>query len=162
MTPIQKRNIKVVFIGNPLGGDDGIGPFLYQQLKDNPRLQGFELLELGVIGFDLLSYIDDNDTLIIVDALISKKDIGKVVLLEEKDLSKEISLISQHDFGVEQTAVILRRYKPTLKKIYVIGVSIRKTTAFTDTLSDELKKRITRIKKDVVEYIIQIASEDDK
>jgi hydrogenase maturation protease len=152
------KNVKVVFIGNPLGGDDGIGPFLYNELKNSPQLKKYQLLELGVIGFDLISYIDDRDILIIVDAVYSQKDIGQVVILEEKDLSKDISLVSMHDFGVEQTVTILRRYKPTLKKINVIGVYVQRINAFTDELSDDLKKMIPKIKKDVVKYIIQIAA----
>jgi len=58
-------HVKVVFIGNPLGGDDGIGPFLFKELYSHPKLQKFELLELGVIGFDLISYIEPKDKLIL-------------------------------------------------------------------------------------------------
>jgi hydrogenase maturation protease len=154
------NNIKVVFVGNPLGGDDGIGPYLYNELKNSPQLKRYQLLELGVIGFDLISYIDDGDILIIVDAVYSEKDIGQVVILEEKDLSKGISLISMHDFGVEQTALILRQYKPTLKKIKVIGINVQHANAFTDELSPDLKKKIPKIKKEVVNNIVQIATQN--
>ncbi len=151
---------KVVFIGNLLGGDDGIGPFLYNELKDEPRLRGFELLELGVIGFDLISYVEENDKLIIVDAVHSETDIGDVVLIGEDDLSKELSLVSQHDFGVEQTAAILRAYSKDLKTIAVVGIKVKQINAFSDKLSDELMNRIQTIKNEVVNLIIQVADEE--
>ena len=151
--------VKIVFIGNPLGGDDGIGPYLYNELKDHPKLSNYDLLELGVIGFDLLSYIGDDDKLIIVDAVYSKRDIGKVRIVEEKDLSKDLSVVSQHDFGIEQTATILRRYKPKLEKINIIGVNVYKINAFTNKLSDEILRKIDEIKDKVINNIIKIANE---
>jgi hydrogenase maturation protease len=123
-------SVKVVFIGNPLGGDDGIGPYLYTELQNHPVLQTYELMELGVIGLDLLSYVQDGDMLIIVDAVRSTKDVGKVVLLEEEDLSNDVNLISQHDFGVEQTAAIIRAYIPGVQKINIIGIQVKTVTSF--------------------------------
>jgi len=183
-------NLKVVFIGNPLGGDDGIGPFLYNELKDHPSLKGYELLELGVIGLDLISYVEENDTLVIVDAFHSKKpkkpsgtskpskeettenikdisdfdmgevDVGDVVLLEEKELTADFNLVSQHDFGVEETVAVLRAYTPGLKKIYVIGIKVSRLNAFTDKLSEELTKKIPEIRDEVIKHILRVAGAD--
>jgi hydrogenase maturation protease len=149
--------VKVVFIGNPLVGDDGIGPYLYTELKDTPVLKGFQLMELGVIGLDLISYVEDNDTLIIVDAVHSKKDIGKVRILSEEDLTPDLSLVSQHDFGVEQTAAVLRAYKPELNSIKIVGINVSNIQVFHDKLSDELIQKMPIIKKDVLQSILQIA-----
>lgn len=151
--------VKVVFIGNPFAADDGIGPFLFQELKNHEDLQSFELLELGVIGFDLISYIEDNDTLIIVDAVHSDDDVGKVVLLGESDLTKDLHVVSQHDFGVEQTTAILRNYKPSMKEINFIGIKVSHIQPFSNTLSDELTNNIERIKQDVLHNIKKIANE---
>lgn len=149
---------KVVFIGNLLGGDDGIGPILYDLLKDDVRLRDFELFELGVIGFDLISYVEENDTLIIVDAVHSEHDIGDVILIDEDDLSKELSLVSQHDFGIEQTAAILRAYSNDLGPIAIVGINVRQVNAFSDTLSVDLMNRIPSIRENVVHLIIQAAT----
>ncbi|MCL7474637.1 MAG: hydrogenase maturation protease [Methanosarcinales archaeon] len=150
---------KIVFIGNMLGGDDGIGPFLYNELKDDPDLKDFELLELGVIGFDLISYVEYDDKLIIVDAVHSENNVGEVILIDENDLSQELSLVSQHDFGVEQTAAILRAYAKDLKRIVVVGIKVKQTNAFTDKLSDELMNKMQTIRAEVVDLIIQAATE---
>jgi len=154
--------VKIIFIGSPLGGDDGIGPVLYCELKGNPKLKNFELLELGVIGFDMISYVEDDDELIIVDAVRTNKksDVGKIILLGEKDLKPDLSLISQHDFGIEQTALLLRVYKPKLKKINIIGIKVYKIQPFSDKLSKELLEKISEIKKNVLNQIIKITKKN--
>lgn len=149
--------VKVFFIGNVLAGDDGIGPFLFTELKDHPKLADFELMEMGVIGFDLISYIEESDHVIIVDAVHSKKDFGSVLILDENDLSKDLSVVSQHDFGVEQTATVLRTYMPNLKTISIVGILVGNAGAVTNKLSPDLIKDISRIKDEVVASILKIA-----
>jgi hydrogenase maturation protease len=148
---------KVFFIGNPLGGDDGIGPYLFKELERHPRLEKYEMMELGVIGLDLVSYVDDDDTLIIVDAIHSEKNLGKVVILDETDLKSGPALISQHDFGVEETAKVLRRFKPRLKAIKIVGINVNSTKAFTNKLSGDIMKKMPRIKEDVINKVIEAA-----
>ncbi|MFH1849678.1 MAG: hydrogenase maturation protease [archaeon] len=148
--------VKVVFVGNPLGGDDGIGPRLYTELRDRPELKEFQILEFGVVGFDLISYVEDDDRLIIVDAVHSKGIIGEVVVLKEKDLSA-VSPVSMHDFGIEQTAAMLRAYKPDISDVCVVGITVNNLKAFHDGLSDEITGQIPRIKEEVVRQILNCA-----
>lgn len=149
---------KIVFLGNVLGGDDGIGPYLYNELKHHPSLKNYSLFELGVIGFDLISYVEDNDTLIIVDAVVaqSENEIGNVVILKEKDLTPAVSLISQHDFGVEETATILRTYT-NIKDMYVIGIKVGSLKSFSNEISPEIKEKLPKIKNKVTRYIMNLA-----
>ncbi|MBN1502369.1 hydrogenase maturation protease [Candidatus Woesearchaeota archaeon] len=153
-------DVKVVFIGNILMGDDGIGPYLYNELKDYPKLKEVKMYELGVIGLDLINFIEKDDRLVIVDAVYSKGNIGEVVLLREKDLSKDLKLVSMHDFGVEQTSTILRMYQPDLKEIKIIGIKVDKINRISDKLSDGLMKKIPKIKERVLSYILKISKED--
>jgi hydrogenase maturation protease len=157
--------IKLIFVGNIFGGDDGIGPFLYNELKNHPDLKEYTVMELGVIGFDIISYVEDDDKLIIVDAVRLSDGTGKpgdVILLDEKDLSAELSVVSQHDFGIEQTASILRAFKPELASISIVGIKVRNIRAFSDVLSDELLSKTDVIKQKVLKLIKQIADSKNK
>ncbi|MGM5484631.1 MAG: hydrogenase maturation protease [Nanobdellota archaeon] len=149
--------VKVFFIGNMLGGDDGIGPRLYYAMKDDPELKDYEMMEMGVIGFDLISYIEEGDKVIIVDAIHSNEKEGEVVVLGEEDLSPEMSLVSQHDFGVEETAAMLRRYSPELKKIHIIGINVTSTDSYSKELSENISKKFDKIKKEVSEKILSLS-----
>ncbi len=148
--------VKVIFIGNPIAGDDGIGPCLYNELKREKQLDRYEMMELGVMGLDLISYVEDNDELIIVDAIHSDKNIGKVVVLGMKDLLKKPLVVSQHDFGIEQTIEVLRRFKSGIKTT-VIGINVRQTKSFTNNLSEEIMKKMPKIREEVMAKIIGAA-----
>ncbi|MCF7860719.1 hydrogenase maturation protease [Candidatus Woesearchaeota archaeon] len=157
--------VKVIFVGNIFGGDDGIGPTLYKELADHPALKDLTLMELGVIGFDMLSYVEDDDKLIIVDAVRLSDGTGKpgdVVLLNEDDLSQDLSVVSQHDFGIEQTASILRAFKPNLASINIIGIKVSNIKAFSDVLSKDLLSKMDTIKKDVISLIKRLSDEEIK
>jgi hydrogenase maturation protease len=159
--------IKIFFIGNSFGSDDGIGPYLFNVLKDDKRLAGFELMEMGVIGFDLLSYIESKDTVIVVDAVKideslepteDEEHVGEVVVIEEEDLQSNVTLVSQHDFGVEETATMMRKYMPNLEKICVVGIKVSKLQPFGNKLSKKLHERINSIKEEVMRNILDIAN----
>lgn len=137
-------------------GDDGIGPFLFNELKNYPELKKFELYELGVFGLDLINYIEEKDKLIIVDAVYSVNNIGELALLEEKDLKNDLNLVSAHDLGIEQTVQLLRMNYPDLKKINLIGIKVRKIKTVNNKLSDDIIKKIPKIKKEILDIILRI------
>lgn len=149
--------VKAVFIGNPLGGDDGIGPRLFAELQDDPRLSSFRLLELGVVGLDLISYVDPDDHLIIVDAVKGGGHVGTVTVLSEEDLRPGVRIVSQHDFGVEETAAFLHTYLPGLPPIRIIGITVSEVREFSDTLSEELERQMSRLKEKVVKELLRLS-----
>jgi len=144
--------VKIVFIGNVFGGDDGIGPYMYKRLKDHEDLTDFELMELGVIGFDLLSEVNEDDHLIIIDALRAKDGFGDVIKVDDKMLKADFSLVSQHDFGVEQTTAMLKAYNPTMQ-IDIFGIKVKNLNAFDPKISQEILDREENIKRGILENI---------
>jgi len=144
--------VKIVFIGNIFGGDDGIGPHMFKELKDHQELARFEVLELGVIGFDLLSEVKEDDHLIIIDALRANGDYGDIVQVDDEMLNADFSLVSQHDFGVEQTTAMLKAYNPTMK-IDIFGIKVRNLNAFDPKISNEILDRTEDIKNGILKHI---------
>jgi len=153
-------SIKVIFIGNSLDGDDGIGPLLYQEMKDDKRLENLKLMELGIIGFDLVTYVENDDQLIIVDALKSKNDeIGTIKILKEKDIKNNKNLVSPHDFGISETVSVLRSYYKDLKTINIIGITIKDINPYSEKLTTELEEKIPDLKEQVIKEIIRLSGE---
>jgi hydrogenase maturation protease len=95
-----------------------------------------------------------------LDAVKSESDVGKVVLLNEDDLTQNISLVSEHDFGVEEITKVLRIYSPNLKKICVIGINVKNLQPSVIQLSNELISKIKEIKSGVLDYLINISLEN--
>ena len=79
-------DVKVIFVGNPMVGDDRIGPYLYRELKNHPELRHLDMTEL--VAGDILSCNDDE--LVIIDAVKTEGKIGKVVLKNEDERLREI------------------------------------------------------------------------
>ncbi|MBN1792447.1 hydrogenase maturation protease [Candidatus Woesearchaeota archaeon] len=152
-------SVKVFFVGNPFGGDDGVGPALYSLLKDDSKLKDFELMEAGVIGFDMVSFIEDEDQVIIVDALkcVDENEVGEVKVLAESELEPEVSVVSEHDFGVEKTAQIMRMYKPRMKSLSIIGVKVKHLQGFSEQLTPRLQSILPRIKEDIRKSILELS-----
>ncbi len=151
--------VKVVFIGNPLGGDDGIGPRLFAELQDDPRLSSCRLLELGVVGLDLISYVEPDDHLIIVDAVKGAGRPGEVILLSEEDLRPGVRIVSQHDFGVEETAAFLHAYLPRLPPIHIVGIAVSEVREFSGALSEPLERQMPQLKEKVVKELLRLSGE---
>ena len=153
--------IKVFFMGNPLLGDDGIGPHLYSELKEEKRLGNIELHDAGSAGLNLISLIDDGDRIIIVDAIISKEskeDIGNVMAIDEKDICHEIPAVSAHDIGLGQTIRLIREYAKEIPPIKIIGITA-KHIGNSPKLSREIKKNMEKIKEDVVRKILEASAD---
>jgi hydrogenase maturation protease len=147
---------KLIFVGNPLAGDDGIGPHLYTLLKDSAELADHEMLELGTAGLDLISYVKEDESLIIIDALHSNESPGKVSLLEEKDLNHHVHLASLHDLGVEQTIKLMRVQYPKLKPVHIIGVNVKEVRPGLHGLSEELSGKMPAIVKEIMRLIREV------
>jgi hydrogenase maturation protease len=149
--------IKVVFVGNPMVGDDGIGNLLYSQLNDDPRLSGMNLFEAG--ASDLISLVRADDRLVLVDAVRSPKDLGNVTVFTEEDLPTSSSPVSAHDFGIEQSLGLLRLLHPRLPPITVIGINVVAITPMCG-LSPQLVQRIPAIREQVIECLLHEARPD--
>lgn len=145
---------KIVFIGNPLSGDDGVGPFLYKELKKESAFNEYNLIEAGTIGINLISLIEDSEKVIIIDAVHSKHEVGKVVVIDSKSIKSNKNPVSPHDFGVEQTIALIKNLHPQID-ITIIGISIKEPKAFCNELSKELKAKIPEIKKEIKRLILR-------
>jgi len=60
--------VLVLGLGNPLRGDDGIGPRVVAELEDQELPEGVEVLDGGTGGLDLLQIMEGRDRVVIVDA----------------------------------------------------------------------------------------------
>lgn len=63
-----RSNVLVLGLGNPLRGDDGVGPRVVAELEDREVPEGVELLDGGTGGLDLLQIIEGQERVVIVDA----------------------------------------------------------------------------------------------
>ncbi len=94
------ERIAVFCVGNKLLLDDGLGPAVYEDLKsrfDTP--DNVDLFDVGCLSLDMLSYVDDYDLVITVDAVDGTDDApGTVYRFSPEDMARHTgAMASLHD-----------------------------------------------------------------
>ncbi|OGQ86550.1 MAG: hypothetical protein A2512_04385 [Deltaproteobacteria bacterium RIFOXYD12_FULL_56_24] len=104
----MSHNILVLGVGNVLLADEGAGVRVVEQLQRRyvfpPQV---ELIDGGTMGLDLLGYLDDKTHLFIVDAIISRKPPGSVVIEKLSDPPAYFrQKISPHQIGLSELLAV--------------------------------------------------------
>lgn len=100
--------ILVLGVGNVLLSDEGAGVRAVEQLKQQyvfpPQV---ELIDGGTMGLDLLGYLDDTSHLFIIDAILSNKPPGSVVIERLLDPPAYFrQKISPHQIGLSELLAV--------------------------------------------------------
>ena len=106
-------------------GDEGVGVHAIRELQHEPLPSGVELLDGGTGGFHLLSYLQDFQRVIMIDATMDGKPPGTTSVLRPRFASDFPRALSAHDIGLRdlvETAILTHR----LPDIHLITVSIAK------------------------------------
>jgi len=100
--------ILVLGVGNVLLSDEGAGVRAVEQLQRQYVFpSNVELIDGGTMGLDLLGYLDDTSHLFIIDAIVSSKPLGSVVI--EKLLDPPAYFrqkISPHQIGLSELLAV--------------------------------------------------------
>ncbi len=83
---MQNKNI-VIGVGNLLFCDDGVGVIAVEYLKKKYNFSdGFELLDGGTLGFNLIEYFTEYDNVFIVDTISIDDNSGEIYKIPSKEL----------------------------------------------------------------------------
>jgi len=149
-------SLAVIGVGNPYRGDDGIGIYLMEQIKqDNTIDQGIEYIDGGIGGMNLFHKMSSYPRVLLVDAVNCGKQPGDYVFFSAEAITssnKMSSLVSTHGSDLFEVIQQVRGFNEHPPDIYVFGVqpedvSLRKdfSEGITKNLSvlvSELKQRI--------------------
>ncbi len=115
-------------VGNKLKRDDGLGPFVIEQLEDTPMPEGVDVADYGISGFKCALKLEGYNKVIFVDAIslpgfepgrLHRLKINKDKLMKSPRLS-DFSL-SMHETDLERimaTAAVLNIYPD---EVVIIG-----------------------------------------
>ncbi len=151
----MKKKILILGIGNLLMGDEGIGIHIVREFSLNNQFKGFvDVVDGGTGGFHLLSYLQDYENVIIVDAAIGEKVSGSIEVIRPKYSTDFPRTLTAHDIGLKDlidSAAILGQ----LPEIILIIIYIDKFHSMSLDLSDEVKLAIPK----AIETLNKILSE---
>lgn len=132
--------VSVVGIGNPLRGDDGIGPEIIKRLNNPlPRLL---LFDVGETPENYLGRIvkQKPDTIVLIDAVDFGSSPGTIKIIEKGDIRNES--LSTHNVSLNLVAKYLQ--KETSADVFLLGVQ-PKTTEFGREISQPVREGLEKI-----------------
>jgi hydrogenase maturation protease len=138
-------------------GDEGLGVHAIAELAKEQIPPSVRLLDGGTGGFHLLSFFDEHDPIIIIDATMDGKPPGTVTSTEPRFASDFPRTLTAHDIGLRdliESAALTQE----LPKLYLIAVSIKEIRSMVTELSPEVANALPK----VVETVVRILNSDKK
>ena len=141
---MHKENIVIIGIGNQLVGDDGAGPFVIKILRE--KKCNVDLVELSTPGYSILTYIENKDFVIIIDAANFGGKPGEIrrALKQNVKNIKKSSRLNLHESNVLDVLDYAQNigFHPEKVIIYCIQA---KTMKMSSTLSSEVKEAAYKV-----------------
>ena len=121
----MNKDILVLGVGNLLLKDEGVGIHVIRTLEKEELPSNVSLMDGGTGGLHLISWIQDYDRIIMVDATLDSNPPGTVRLIRPRYATDFPPLRSAHEIGLRDMieAMILTE---TLPDIQLIVVSVEK------------------------------------
>lgn len=157
---MSESKILVLGIGNVLMGDEGVGVHSIKSLEKVDLPDKVDLVDGGTGEFHLLSYFENYETIILIDATMDGKPAGEVSIIEPKFASDFPKTLSAHDIGLKdllESAQLLNSFP----KIYLITISVYQIQNMVMELSDEISGAIPKVIEEVkriVERLMDLLS----
>ena len=116
--------IKIIGLGSPLRGDDGLGVTAIERLAESDDLPSeVELVDGGLCGLGLLDLIEGTDVVILIDAIQSDEPPGTIIRTSADQLLHiDAPAGSVHDFRVAETLHLADSIGTPLPPITLIGM----------------------------------------
>jgi hydrogenase maturation protease len=141
------KKIKILGCGNTLVGDDGVGIRVIERLRKMKLPENVEVVDAGVGGLAILSWIEDADKVIIVDAVqTGNEPPGTVYEFTDKDLPpSNMFMLSLHDLNLVDTINVGRIVQKMPGEIVIIGVEVKRVAEFTKELTPEVEAAVPEV-----------------
>ena len=135
-------------------GDDGFGFYVLEELKRKELPDHVELIDAGTGGLNLLSFMENADKIIIIDAISSGSDVGGIYRFTYKDLPDPASVyFSLHELGLVDVLKIGRKVISMPDDIIIIGVEIERTKNITIELTTKVNEAVPKVVEMVLDEL---------
>ena len=114
----------ILGLGNPLRGDDGLGPRVVEELERRGLPAGVTVVDGGVGGLSLLRYLEEWERVLIVDVADVGREPGQFVRFSpgEARLAEGGSGFSVHDAGLAEAFALGRALGRQLAEVVIYGL----------------------------------------
>ena len=149
--PPARLRDRIVCFGNPLHGDDGVGPAVAARLAEGPLPDGVAVVDAGTPGPAALALFENCDRVIVVDASAPAGAPGRVWSPTVEEIAPE-NVRAGHGVGVGHLLACLAALGAPPPRVEILAVEAASVAAFRPGLSapvaravDEVAARLRRI-----------------
>ncbi len=138
--------IVVIGIGNTLMSDEGVGVHIVSALiKEYHFYPKIELIDGGTAGMELLQFFQDNDKVIIIDAVNFNEEPGFVGSIENNNILQRLNTkLTMHHLGITDVLSSFQLTGGKAKEIFLLGIQPKSIEVGLE-LSDEIAKKTDKM-----------------
>ena len=143
-----RKKILVLGIGNYLMGDEGIGIHAVKYLQRHVFPEKVHILDGGTGGFNLLSFLQEYDPVIIIDATADGDPPGTLQVRRPRYSSEFPRTLGAHDIGLKDlidSASLLG----SLPEIHLITIAIEPGNNLDLNISPALEEKLPSVEQEV-------------
>jgi hydrogenase maturation protease len=121
-------SVLVLGLGNPLRGDDGVGPRVIEELSRRDLPEGATALDAGTGGLDLLHVLEGWERAVIIDAADVGREPGQFARFTpgEAWLVDSEDATSLHNAGLAEVLALAEAIGQPLPELVIFGVQPEK------------------------------------
>jgi len=140
----------VVGIGNPIRGDDGVGPVVAEAICSEGRLGdggGCEWLAFTGSGLDLLGAMHGFERVVIIDSVAGDRiGEGECCRVDLPGMETEGTWSpSAHNIGIVDALRLAGHLRVPLPEMRFYGIGVKAADAYREGLSEALARRVPAI-----------------
>jgi len=134
----------ILGVGNLVLKDEGVGIHIIRALEKENLPSGIDLMDGGTGGLHLLSWLEEYDRIIMIDATLDQNPPGTVRLIRPHYASDFPPLMSAHEIGLRDMIEAMT-ISGKVPEILLIVVSVADISAVGMELSEEVKAAIPEV-----------------
>jgi hydrogenase maturation protease len=152
------KKLLVLFLGNPILGDDKVGLVLGEMLKPLLESEGHEIEILEKAGFSLVDYLENRRDAVIVDSIkTGKHEVGEIVIVKPEDF-KQYAPFTSHYVGIPEAVKMMRQLDLNPPEhIHILGIEVEDPYTISEEMSQKLTERLNELSEGIHRNISSIA-----
>lgn len=136
-------HVKIIGIGSTIAGDDGIGPAVIEELRTRNLDGQAELVSLETDALGIVEYLENADTVVIIDAAQMGATPGSVLTFPAKNakVSVQADAYSLHGLGLGYALRLAEKLGYTAD-VWIVGiepVTVEPGDAMSDVVAASVK-----------------------
>lgn len=154
-------------LGNILLGDEGIGIRALERLQAQYQLpETVQLLDGGVMGLELLTYVEDAEALLAIDAVQTGQMPGTLVRLEGEEIPATLAMkLSMHQVNFQEVLAVSHLRGKAPPRLVVWGMEpavLEPTVALSEAIANQLDQLVQAVVTELSEWGVVLIAKAER